>query len=315
MTVCIAAVCNIGPNRPPCVVAACDRMITIGGLQYEPQQRKVVELASTTIVLFAGDMQLHAVVTTKVQDRIKQLVSDRDPPRLTVAEIAELYALEFGFYRRALAEREILMPRGMDFDRFSKQQSTLPHYQVRELDAMLAAHAIDSTAIIAGLDHMGAHVFRVRDPGVAESFAIPYFACAGSGKDIAETQFMVAQYDKQWSLAKALWLTYSAKARAQVAGGVGPKTDLIMIAAGKIEYATEEQVDGLFALFQRVIRKEREYNDEAVATLEASFAAASGASTAPPHPAKPEGTDAHPHPLGDLGSVGDTGAVDPPTSS
>jgi hypothetical protein len=263
-------------------------MITIGGLQYEPQQRKAVELGTTTIAMFAGDMQLHAAVTPRTHERLRDLLSDRDPPRLTVEEIAEAYAEEFAYYRRTLAERELLMPRGMDFDRFNKTQSIMPHYQVRELDALLAAHVIDSTAIIAGIDHKGAHVYRVRDPGVAESFGIPCFACAGSGKDIAEAQFMVAQYEKQWSLPKALWMTFSAKASAQVAGGVGPQTDLMIISPGKITYATEQQIEALFGLFGRVRRKEREYNDEAVAKIEGWMTGANAptpnAEEAPPTP-------------------------------
>lgn len=300
MTVCIAAICNVG-DEPPCVVAACDRMITIRGLQYEPQQRKATELGTSTIALFAGDMQLHAAVTPRTRDRLKKLQDEKDVPRLTVEEIADIYAEEFAFYRRKLAEREVLFPRGMDFERFSRQQATLPHYQVRDLDAMIAARAVDSTAIIAGLDHLGAHIYVVRDPGVADSYAIPCFACAGSGKDIAEAQFMVGQYDKKWPLAKALWLTFSAKARAQVAGGVGPETDLIIISPGKIEYTSDDHVKYLFGMFGRVRRKELEYNDEAVAKLEANMAASRSQQTAQ-QPEKANSSD-------------DKRADEPPTSS
>jgi hypothetical protein len=163
-------------------------MITISGLQYEPHQRKVAELAGTTSALFAGDMQLHAAVTPGTAERVAELAKERTGhPMLTVKEIAEIYAQEFAYYRRCLAEREILFPRNMDFEKFHRVQMTMPHYQVRDIDLALAAFAIDSTAIIAGLDHTGAHIYRVRDPGVADSFNIPFFACAGSGKDIAET--------------------------------------------------------------------------------------------------------------------------------
>jgi 20S proteasome alpha/beta subunit len=320
MTVCIAAVCNMGSDRPPCVVAACDRMITISGLQYEPQQRKVVQLGSSTIALFAGDMQLHAAVTPRALERIAELVRDRVPQRLTVKETADIYAEEFAYYRRKLAEREVLAPRNMDFEKFARLQTTLPHYQVREIDALVAAHAIDSNAIIAGLDHTGAHIYKVRDPGVSDLFNIPYFACAGSGKDIAETQFMVAQYDKQWPLSKALWLTFSAKARAQVAGGVGPKTDLIIVSPNAVDYATDSQLETLMDMFGRVARKEREYNDEAVAVIEASLAAAlKKADHGEPQASEPKPAlrpDSASSPLDELREhIGDTGAVDPPTSS
>jgi hypothetical protein len=49
MTVCIAAVCNLEPSKLPLVVCASDRMITINDLEYEPEQTKIVFLASQTV--------------------------------------------------------------------------------------------------------------------------------------------------------------------------------------------------------------------------------------------------------------------------
>jgi 20S proteasome alpha/beta subunit len=280
MTVCVAAVCNIGPDRPTFVVAASDRMITIGDIEYEPEQTKAVEFGTSTVGLLAGDMQVHAAIVPKTLVRLRQLVADRHPHRLTVEEIAETYAKEFAYYRRTLAEREILMPRGWDFERFARLQTTLPHYQVQELDARLVAHGLAASAIIAGLDHTGAHLYKVRDPGVAESFNTPFFACIGSGSDIATTQFMLAKYEKRWSLSKALWLTFSAKARAEVAGGVGPQTDLIVIGPNRFTYAGEEQKRELYKLFERVIEKEKAAQDEAIEVLEHFL----GVATAPQAP-------------------------------
>lgn len=285
MTVCIAAVCNVGPDQPTFVVAASDRMITIGDIEYEPDQTKAVEFGTRTIGLLAGDMQVHAAVTPRTFARLKDIVSDRDPQRLTVEEIAQAYALEFAYYRRLLAEREILVPRGLDFDRFARLQATLPHYQVREIDARLTAHSLNASAIIAGLDHTGAHIYVVRDPGVAESFDTPYFACIGTGEDIAKTQFMVARYEKRWPLPKALWLTFSAKARAEVAGGVGPKTDLIVIGPNGFIYAGDEQKKELYVMFGQMIAKEAVAQDDAVKAL--------GAYLQPTQSQSPQPTDQH----------------------
>jgi 20S proteasome alpha/beta subunit len=269
MTVCIAAVCNVGPGKPVFVVAASDRMITIGEIEYEPDQTKAVELGTSTIGLLAGDMQVHAAVVPETMAQLKELTSNRDPPRLTVQEIAEAYAKQFAYYRRSLAEREVLFPRGWDFERFARLQSTLPHYQVQDIDARLVAHALDASAIIAGLDHTGAHIYVVRDPGVAESFNTPFFACIGTGRDIARTQFMLAKFEKRWPLPNALWLTFSAKARAEVAGGVGPQTDLIAISSkGGIVYTEPGQKDDLYALFKRMTEREADAQREAIATLE-----------------------------------------------
>jgi hypothetical protein len=43
---------------------------------------------------------------------------------------------------------------------------------------------------------------------------------------------MVAGFEKNWPLAKALWLTFTAKAKAEAAGGVGKQTDLIIVRLG-----------------------------------------------------------------------------------
>jgi hypothetical protein len=287
-------------------------MITIRGLQYEPQQRKAAEFGTSSIALFAGDMQTHAALTIKTDERLKGLVNERKSLRLTVKETADIYAEEFASYRRDLAEREVLAPRGLSFKNLGQQLSNWPHYQVRDIEAMITAHVVEATAIVAGIDHLGAHLYVVRDPGVADSQAVPCFACAGGGKDIAETQFMVGQYDKRWPLAKALWLAFSAKARAQVAGGVGPKTDLIIVSPGKIEYASEMNIQYLNEMFGRVLRKEREYNDEAVTKLEANLAQAAAAERAKPGSAptqqgQPDKADQLWAPR--AGEVGDTGAL------
>jgi len=176
MTVCIAAVCNIILDRPRCVITAADRMITMGDIEYEPAQTKSVFFATNTVGLFAGDMQLHAAVVPKVQKRIEDALH-ADPGNINVLEIAEFYAEEFAYYRRSLAEREILVPRGLSFDRFLARQSTMAHWQVNDLDIRLASFYIDSTAIIAGVDPTGAHIYKIYNPGVSMCFDTPFFVC------------------------------------------------------------------------------------------------------------------------------------------
>lgn len=266
MTVCIAAVCNFIPDRPRCVIAAADRMITIGDIEYEPEQTKSVQFASNTIGMFAGDMQLHASVVPKVLRRIDEALRE-NPENINVGEIADFYAEEFAYYRRMMAEREILMPRGLNFDRFLSRQATMAHWQVADLDNRLASYYINSTAIIAGIDPTGAHLYKVYDPGVAMCFDTPFFACAGSGQSLAETQFMVRQFDKTWPVERALWLTFTAKARAEKAGGVGRQTDMTLIVPGKQHILTVQEKELLYDLFREVETKEAAAAAEAEAEV------------------------------------------------
>jgi hypothetical protein len=118
MTVCIAAVCSMGHERGPIIVAAADRMITIGHIEYEPAQTKMVTLATQTVGLFAGDMRLHALVVPKVLKRVGEVSAEAGS--VTVEQIAEFYADEFLIYRRSLAEREIIAPLKMTLDTFPR---------------------------------------------------------------------------------------------------------------------------------------------------------------------------------------------------
>lgn len=266
MTVCIAAVCNSIAGRQVCVIAAADRMITIGDIEYEPEQTKSVFFADNTIGLFAGDMQLHVAIIPRVHARIKDALHE-NPRNINVSQIAEFYAEEFAFYRRTLAEREILVPRGLSFDRFLTRQATMAHWQVNDLDSRLASYYIGSTAIIAGIDPTGGHVYKITDPGVATCFDTPFFACAGAGEFLATTQFMVGRYDKTWPVEKALWLTFTAKARAEMAGGVGKQTDLVVISAGQRHILSEDEKKELYDLFARSSAQEDAASNAAVAEV------------------------------------------------
>jgi 20S proteasome alpha/beta subunit len=269
IAVCIAAICNIGEGLAPMVITASDRMITIDGIGYEPNQTKIVNLASRTVALLAGDMQLHAAVVPRVIQKIKATLAEEDRHEILVSEIADFYAEEFSSYQRGRAEREVLFPRGSDFEKFYNRQTLMPHYQYREIDLALSSYFIESTAIVTGIDSTGGHVYKVRTPGVADCMDTPFFACAGSGESLASVQFMLARYDKLWPPARALLLVYSAKERAEATTTVGRETDITLIRTGPnaIVPISKEEKDKLHEIFERRLVKESAAEKEAFEEL------------------------------------------------
>jgi 20S proteasome alpha/beta subunit len=256
MTVCVAAICNTNDEAGPIVVTAADRMITIGEIEYEPQQTKAVILASMTVALLAGDMTFHAAVVPRVEERIREDLQEH-PENINVARIAEIYAEEYSYRRRHLAEQHVLKPRGLDFERFTSRQNTMAHYQVSNIDNELLAYRVDASAIITGLDPTGGHIFVVENPGISHSYDVPSFACIGSGEYLARTQFMVKRYSRSWSFPAAVWITFDAKARTQSAGGVGRETDMyIIMPGGKINPASDEEKAMLNDLFEKTRQEE-----------------------------------------------------------
>ena len=194
-------------------------------------------------------------------------------------EILKVKVAYGGALYDADGEREILFPRGLNFDRFLSRQATMAHYQVEQLDARLASYHIGSTAIIAGIDPTGAHLYKIVDPGVSMCFDTPFFACAGSGEALATTQFMVGKFDKTWSFAKGLWLTFSAKAKAEMSGGVGSQTDVVVITPGERIILTDDQKGVLREIFDRALDRETAAANDAAAEIQKFIENARGGST------------------------------------
>ncbi|SDS12993.1 hypothetical protein [Bradyrhizobium canariense] len=268
MTVCIAAVCNLGPDQPPIVVCASDRMITINDLEYEPEQTKIIYMASQTVGLFAGDMQLHASVVPRVMARIKTAVAERN--NVFVEEIAEMYAEEFGIYRRKRAEKQFLAPLNLNLDNFLIKQNEMFQDLAFDLTNKLLNATIGSDAIITGIDNTGAHIFRIHDPGIATCLDTAFFGAIGIGEPHASSQFMLAKFEKRWPVERTLFLTYSAKTLAEAAAGVGKQTDMVVIRPGHPIYAlTPDDLATLDRLIQSTAAKDAVARQEAYGVIRA----------------------------------------------
>ena len=263
MTVCIAAVCNMG--RVPTVIAASDRMITMGDIEFEPNQTKAVYLAQRTVGLLAGDMQTHAAVLPAALENLRRNTTQED---VLVLEIAQSYADEFARYRREKAEREILTPLGLSLERFISVQKDMAPNSVADLTRRLQGYSIGSEAIIAGIDRTGGHIYLVCDPGTSYCFDTSFFCAIGTGEAMAISQFQLAGYDKTWPLANALFLTYSAKVRAEATAGVGKKTDLFIIQPGyPIRRVSEDELVRLREIFDKKQESEKKAEDGAYLEL------------------------------------------------
>lgn len=228
VTICLAAMCNVAQGASAFIVGAADRMITIGDIEYEPDQTKLVWLATHTAILLAGEMRLHAVACTKVMRKLQA----GELPGFLIRDIAEAYAQEFAAFRRYNAEREILTPLNLTIDKFTSNQSGMSRDFILEITQKLQRYQIDAPSIIAGFDTQGVHLLKVVDPGVVIDCGTECFAAIGIGEWHAESQFMVSSYSKQWGVSNALELACVAKLRAETNAGVGKKTDVFMIGKG-----------------------------------------------------------------------------------
>ena len=122
------------------------------------------------------------------------------------------------------------------------------------------------SAIIAGIDPTGAHIYTVYN-NEARCVDNVGFAAIGIGARHASSQFMFARHAWNSPFPQTLLLTYYAKKKAEVAPGVGIGTDMVM---------TGPNVNSLVTVGDHVIVKLEEEYQKIIRVESSAFAAATG---------------------------------------
>ncbi len=262
MTVCIAAVCQW--QGKPMIVGASDRMLTAGDIEFEPLQAKFYLFTPHIVALVAGS------ATDQLEICESTLAHIRLHPTTDVGGVADTYGRAFAAFRRKAAERAILAPLGLDVDTFLRRQREMSPDLVRHLESDLHRHRLEIETIVMGVDTAGAHIYVVHDPGQPARFNSIGFAAVGIGAAHAQSQFMFAGYTRFWPFERALFLTYTAKKRAEVAPGVGNATDVFIVGphANPMVQVPQQMVDELQKIHDAAKAKERAAGEEAHQTIE-----------------------------------------------
>jgi hypothetical protein len=227
VTIAAAAICTgkTPTDEPvPTVLCIADRMVTVGNVEFEQAESKIDRLNwGNAVCLIAGDVDLAYQLKMETQRQLQNETA-------SVEEIAQLFACNYALLRRRRAEAMYLTPIGLTVESFVAQQRLLDSEVAARLTTDLQEESLGVSAIIAGVDSTGAHIYRIQDPGgQAECCDRCGFLGIGSGGAQFETQFMLASYDRRWQPLEALLLMFSAKRRAEVSPGVGKATDLVFM--------------------------------------------------------------------------------------
>lgn len=222
MTVCIGVISQ------PMVIVATDRMITSGDIQFEQQQPKIFNVAYNTLALISGDIAVQTALVDSTRAAAKKAGVK------TTKQVAEIFADAYASYCQRKAEAEILKPLGLASvsELMSKRKWSTAVVDELLRQVQYSAHHDDVGTIIAGQDETGPHLYVIDKPGMFSVHDRIGFASVGIGQRHAESQFMFAGYTPQWTFPRALYLTYVAKRRAEVAPGVGKYTDIAVITTG-----------------------------------------------------------------------------------
>ena len=300
MTVCIAA------RAQNVIVAASDRMLTSGDVQFEPSAgTKIVSLTNSIFTMTSGDAALQAEISGMVAREIAERVAQEPANWWKVSEVAGLYVKYYNFVRNNRAENAILSPLNLNINSFIANQRTMSDQLVNDLAKELLNFDIpDVSAIFAGLDLYGAHIYVVYN-NEANCEANVGFAAIGIGGRHASSQFMFAGHAWNSPFPDTLLLTHFAKKKAEAAPGVGRGTEMVTVGPnlGSLITIGEPALNKLDAEYQKVMKSEgtaftrarraiRTYVEELTKQAEATAATAAAS---PDKQTSPKTTDgAHP---------------------
>jgi hypothetical protein len=135
---------------------------------------------------------------------------------------------------------------GADFAKFQSLLAQSPSSQaLQQLLAMVMQHNLQTEALVAGVDELGAHLFAVTHPGVLLPLETTGYGAVGSGGLHAAVRLSLGQHNKIAPLTDTVYNIYEAKKAAEVAPGVGKLTDLAIIRGGKVCFADRSLFDVL----------------------------------------------------------------------
>lgn len=217
MTQIIAALCE---NRKKIVLVS-DRMVSKAdnSLCFEYDETKLQVIAEYAVCLKSGTMHEPEIV----EDARVEIAG-----RQNMRQIAEILSKFYRNSRMYRLEMELLSLYGItSFEDFYNKQQNMHDDLLASIVEELNNYEYGLDIILAGLNRNGTpHIYLVCEPGTPISYDEVGYCCKGSGEDHADSVFAFYNYNPSMSVQEALYVSYIAKIRAQLAGGVGyKKTD------------------------------------------------------------------------------------------
>jgi 20S proteasome alpha/beta subunit len=296
VTVCIAA---IGQAN---VFAASDRMVTSGDIEFEPEQPKIWQLTTAIAIMTAGDISIQTEIFSSVSAEVRRRIGLEPDNWWSLADVADLYAQAYFKVRLRFAEQAILIPLGMNHETYlARNQQLATDLNSRVAEDLVNFRLPPVEAIITGLDANGPHIFVVKNGEIACYDKIG-FAAIGIGSGHAESQFMFQRHTRDKEGQETMFLTYSAKKRAEAAPGVGQDTDMVIIGPtlGHYFVMQPEVINRLEEIYKTARKNHdaadlaandamRAYVEEVTSANQSSAEQEQAVATIPPDPAASDG--------------------------
>lgn len=257
MTVCIAAICELGNG----IIGASDRLKTAGDVTFEASQ-KFFGITDSIAIMTAGDVNFQTDILLELTNIVKAKEST-----WYIKDIAQEYVKIRNSLILKKLNNKVFSKFGLTQDNFLKIENSLSAQTLEriyhEKDELLNSIPTVSV-IITGIDVDGTQLYVVRDDDIS-CHNQSGFASIGGGSRHARSQFMSEKYTIDWRFSDTLLLIHNAKKRSEIAPGVGYNTDMFLIEQVKTLQNTYEVnvntidqniIFNLDKIYKNIIKKE-----------------------------------------------------------
>lgn len=258
MTICVGAICDRREDSGEKVIVASDRMVTAGdfSVAFEHEEPKIIPLSGNCVALTAGPALVHTDLFRKVKTKFH---SGATPP---ISEIVDKVKEEYLKIRNRIIEERFFKVRGFNLDWFKEHQRMLSPEIVMRLDRQLETYEFNLHILVAGVDNTGAHIYYIYPPCSSTCFEALGYCSIGTGERHADSTFIAYRYTPSFSLKNALYITFEAKKRAEIAVGVGQHVDMAIIDGNGIKNVDEKVIGELNNIHTKKIEVTTLKNEE-----------------------------------------------------
>jgi hypothetical protein len=128
LTVCIAARCG------GVIVAASDRMLTAGDVQFEPASGlKIQPFSNFAFIMTAGDAALTAEIVQDTGAGVRNRIESEPSNIWAIKDIVDLFVYDYNLAKVKRSEAQILAPPNLDRKTFTSEQRQLSDGFVSDL--------------------------------------------------------------------------------------------------------------------------------------------------------------------------------------
>lgn len=225
------------------VIMLSDRMVSTGNgtLAFEHESKSDI-ISPHAMILTAGTIH-----ETELIDDTKEEVKETTPIR----KIAENLAENYRKIRKKRIEQEILEKVGLSsFQEFHEKHNLLHSGFVADLTEKIQNYNLEVSFLLGGVDE-DSHLYRICEPGRCVVFDALGFCGIGVGDRHSDPVFAFYRFSPNLPEEEALRITFEAKKRAEMAGGVGRETDAWIIDKEGIYKVDDETIIHLEELHEK----------------------------------------------------------------